>query len=267
MKRSMLLRAVLVFAIFLTLGTDFKVSAQTTTATSTGTSTQASGTQATSTQATSTSNASTTTTTSSTGTTATTTSPGKLITAPIGLGSRGDNVTMLQTLLALSPMIYPEGLITGYYGPATAVAVTNFQTYYGLSPVGRVGPMTLARINSLISSGYGIDIAAPQIYTATSGPQESQSTAVFAWSTGEPAYSRVYYNTTPLKFNEGDIRSAGFAVLNGQVASATPSLATSQTVVVTGLTSNTLYYSMITSTDSSGNVNIYGPNNTFRTSP
>src|SRR5437016_4774677 len=38
-------------------------------------------------------------------------------------GSEGDQVAALQALLAADPQIYPEGFITGFFGPATGRAV------------------------------------------------------------------------------------------------------------------------------------------------
>jgi peptidoglycan hydrolase-like protein with peptidoglycan-binding domain len=81
------------------------------------------------------------------------------LTAQAGIGSKGTNVSNLQTFLASNPMIYPEGLVTGYYGGLTAQAVRNFQLYYGIDQVGNVGPITLAKLNSVIGNGYGLPLA------------------------------------------------------------------------------------------------------------
>ena len=53
-------------------------------------------------------------------------------------GVSGDDVKVLQALLAADPDIYPEGLITGFFGPATAKAVAKFQAKNGLETVGYV---------------------------------------------------------------------------------------------------------------------------------
>jgi len=52
------------------------------------------------------------------------------ITNSIDIDSNNENVTRLQTFLASNRLIYPEGLITGYYGPLTQAAVRNFQIGY-----------------------------------------------------------------------------------------------------------------------------------------
>lgn len=47
-------------------------------------------------------------------------------------GTRGADVTLLQRFLAKDRSLYPEGLVTGVYGPATKRAVGRFQMKYGL---------------------------------------------------------------------------------------------------------------------------------------
>ncbi|OGJ04429.1 hypothetical protein A3F97_02985 [Candidatus Nomurabacteria bacterium RIFCSPLOWO2_12_FULL_41_10] len=61
-------------------------------------------------------------------------------------GMSGDDVKALQALLAADAEIYPEGLISGFYGRLTAMAVMRFQKKHGLDQVGRVGPKTLEKL-------------------------------------------------------------------------------------------------------------------------
>src|SRR6185436_11962914 len=63
-------------------------------------------------------------------------------------GMSGSDVSTLQTFLALDTSIYPQGLVTGYFGPLTRAAVINFQAKNGIATVGRVGPITLVALNS-----------------------------------------------------------------------------------------------------------------------
>lgn len=65
-------------------------------------------------------------------------------------GSTGDDVLVLQALLAADPEVYPEGLITGLYGPLTAKAVRKFQSKHGIEQAGVVGPKTLKKLNELL---------------------------------------------------------------------------------------------------------------------
>lgn len=65
------------------------------------------------------------------------------------VGTRGDDVRSLQTYLAQDKTIYPEGLITGYFGALTEAAVKRLQTKYGIDSVGIVGPKTRAKLKEL----------------------------------------------------------------------------------------------------------------------
>lgn len=51
-------------------------------------------------------------------------------------------VTKLQQFLARDKVIYPEGLVTGYFGFKTEAAVKRFQTQNNISAIGVVGPQT-----------------------------------------------------------------------------------------------------------------------------
>jgi peptidoglycan hydrolase-like protein with peptidoglycan-binding domain/N-acetylmuramoyl-L-alanine amidase len=72
-----------------------------------------------------------------------------VFTKALSRNATGDDVTVLQTILAQDPTIYPEGTITGYFGPATETAVGRFQeknkiTTKGHAGYGIVGPLTSA---------------------------------------------------------------------------------------------------------------------------
>jgi peptidoglycan hydrolase-like protein with peptidoglycan-binding domain len=94
-----------------------------------------------------------------------TTNPGGagtlLVKGPFAVGYRTEEVKILQTLLASDPSVYPEALVTGYYGEATVRAVQKFQSKYGIissgSPTttgyGLAGPATRAKINEVLGSG------------------------------------------------------------------------------------------------------------------
>ena len=64
-------------------------------------------------------------------------------------GMTSPDISNLQSVLGQDKTIYPEGLVTGYFGPATENAVRRFQAKYGIAQVGRVGPATRAKLNSL----------------------------------------------------------------------------------------------------------------------
>ena len=76
--------------------------------------------------------------------------------SPLFLGLKNDDVRYLQSFLSQYPDIYPEGLITGYFGPLTKAAVQRFQCKHNIlcdendSAYGYVGPKTRAKINALL---------------------------------------------------------------------------------------------------------------------
>lgn len=70
----------------------------------------------------------------------------------LSLGSKGDDVSALQEFLSKNGY-YPEGLVTGYMGPATVRAIKRFQEQNGIAKMGQTGygnfgPATRAKINS-----------------------------------------------------------------------------------------------------------------------
>ncbi len=64
------------------------------------------------------------------------------------MGDTGDNVKLLQTILAADPSVYPEGVISGFFGSLTKKALERYQRKHGLAQVGFIGPMTLRDLNS-----------------------------------------------------------------------------------------------------------------------
>lgn len=68
-------------------------------------------------------------------------------------GSSGEEVKRLQEFLKTIPDVYPEGLVTRYFGPLTERAVKKLQLKYNLETVGIVGPKTRKILNNLSISG------------------------------------------------------------------------------------------------------------------
>ncbi|MEK7133545.1 MAG: fibronectin type III domain-containing protein [Patescibacteria group bacterium] len=67
-------------------------------------------------------------------------------------GTSGEDVKILQALLAADPSIYPEGMVSGFFGRLTAQAVKRFQKKHGFEQVGDVGPKTLKKLNELFGT-------------------------------------------------------------------------------------------------------------------
>jgi len=196
-----------------------------------------------------------------------------LLTGQIDYGQTSSNVTNLQTFLASSSSIYPQGRVTGYFGPLTKSAVMNFQNAYGIAQVGRVGPQTLAKINDLISSGVGLTGAgtpiyanntiAPAIYYVNVNP--SSTGATVTWTTDQPTKAQVYYSATPFQIAESLGQFDEPVVTGGATTSQTTALQTSQSISLINLQPHTMYYYMIEATNANGNLSYTWPV-TFTTS-
>ncbi|MFH0740178.1 MAG: peptidoglycan-binding protein [bacterium] len=65
-------------------------------------------------------------------------------------GVRSDEVKCLQNFL-ISQNVYPEKIVSGYFGVLTKSAVIRFQQKYSLNPTGDVGVLTRIKINSLLA--------------------------------------------------------------------------------------------------------------------
>jgi len=69
--------------------------------------------------------------------------------ADLYLGLRNQEVVCLQEFLkSLGPQIYPEGLVTGYFGPLTQAAVKRYQASQNIITTGYFGPLTRAAANN-----------------------------------------------------------------------------------------------------------------------
>lgn len=175
------------------------------------------------------------------------------------LGMSGSDVSTLQTFLAQDITIYPQGLVTGYFGFLTKSAVSNFQDRNNIANVGRVGPVTMVAINNqmnggtVVNSGNAPIIFSPSIAVTTNN-------AIVSWTTNEAAKGVVYYSNVPLTTYE----NTNSVDVSGSTAMTSTNLSNSQSVIISGLQANTTYYYMVYSTNGAGNVSVTWPS-TFRT--
>ena len=150
-------------------------------------------------------------TTNPTTTTPTTTSNCPLIRRSLGLGSSGSDVTNLQQYLAQDPNIYPEGIVSGYFGSLTERALQRWQAAHGIvssgSPettgYGAVGPRTrnaLQNCGDSVPANFGARVGV----SPTSGEVPLTINARVTLNTAKSC-SRATYNldfgdgTTPTK--------------------------------------------------------------------
>jgi len=74
----------------------------------------------------------------------------------LNVGSKGEDVKLLQKILATDPEIYPKGYITGFFGQLTKEAVKKFQQKAGINEEdGSVKDKTLSKINEILKEGAG----------------------------------------------------------------------------------------------------------------
>ncbi|MDE2213007.1 MAG: peptidoglycan-binding protein [Patescibacteria group bacterium] len=174
------------------------------------------------------------------------------LTNQLDIGSQGSDVIALQQYLAQYPNIYPQGLVTGYYGSLTAQAVANWQQANGLPSVGRVGPLTLAALNTAMASFVSTDnltstgsLSLANVSAPVMSPEAVATTstsATISWTTDKPAHDRVMYGTVwPFLYATAP-------------STSNPSFGTTANVTITGLQPNTLYYYVRESVDAFGNV-------------
>ena len=122
-------------------------------------------------------------------------------------GDSGPDVQRLQQLLASDNEVYPEGLVTGYFGPLTKSAVARLQARMGLPTVGNVGPQTLSRVNQLLEEGAGNSgVIPPGLLTAPG----IQRTLLGDTSTTTDDKEEIYDNDD----DDGSARKSGLDIEN-----------------------------------------------------
>lgn len=195
------------------------------------------------------------------------------ISSQLDFGDRGGEVTELQAYLATNASIYPEALVTGYYGQLTKAAVERFQTAQGIvsqgTPVttgyGRVGPLTRASINAKLLGGgtpptSGADVYAPTITSV--GVVTDNNGASVSWTASEASMGKVYYSTSPIRIsNIFDVTGvfSGEPVVSGTLAQYDGLARVNHTVNINNLAPNTTYFYVLVIFDSSKNVSITTP--------
>ncbi len=181
-----------------------------------------------------------------------------VLTRQLDQGMTGSDVSSLQTFLAKDATIYPQGLVTGYFGTLTTSAVSNFQSRNGIATVGRVGPITLSLLNQQMAGGVSNNGIAPSIVSVT--VNTNRSGATIGWNTNEATKGVVYYSASPITTYEHE----NSVDVSGYTAMMDTNLRTSQSVTLNGLNSGTVYYYLIYTTDQDGNVTVSVPA-TFQT--
>ena len=74
------------------------------------------------------------------------------LTKTLKFGMTDGEVKKLQEFLSTMPDIYPEGLVTGYFGALTEKAVKKWQEKNEIESIGVVGPKTRAKLSEVTAS-------------------------------------------------------------------------------------------------------------------
>ena len=100
---------------------------------------------------------------------------GAVFTHALNEGQSGADITELQQILIKQGFL-GAGDDTGYFGPLTTKAVAAFQTAHNLDPLGGVGPLTRALLNSLLSTVASSQSAPSTTFTPATTTTASTST-------------------------------------------------------------------------------------------
>lgn len=202
------------------------------------------------------------------------------------VGMTGEDISLLQQTLATDPEIYPEGLITGYFGPLTEKAVKRFQKLANLEQVGAIGPKTLSKINELLSEGAGESGKVPpglliapgirkkigfqpqplpgqelppgiskKISPATSTPDVIVPVISGLGATSTIATStRIIWLTNELANSKvWYSTSTPLVIATSTLTVSSSGLILSHDLTISSLTASTTYYYLVTSADAAGN--------------
>lgn len=110
-------------------------------------------------------------------------------------GAKDADVRTLQEWLAKDEEVYPEALVTGYFGPMTLRAVQRFQLKYGVvgsssdHGYGVAGPATRAKLYEFVVGGAKpLEGVTPKPTTAEANPFKIQETLVYGQTNDQVRY-------------------------------------------------------------------------------
>lgn len=120
-------------------------------------------------------------------------------------GATNDSIEKIQTLLATDPLIYPDGITSGFFGPKTQAAIRNLQARFGMDPVGVVGPSTATLLMEYFvaypGGGYPRDVlqsrpsaSAPTTPTPSATSADTDTASEPTADLGPNPIDRVYLN-------------------------------------------------------------------------
>lgn len=81
-------------------------------------------------------------------------------------GMSDEDIRKIQEILATDRSVYPEGLVTGYFGPLTSAALTRFQNKFKLEVTGTLSEETKQYLQELWQERTGSDDVPPGLLVA-----------------------------------------------------------------------------------------------------
>ncbi|MFH1714083.1 MAG: peptidoglycan-binding protein [Candidatus Nealsonbacteria bacterium] len=165
-------------------------------------------------------------------------------------GMTGEDVKLLQEILSTDSEIYPEGLVTGYFGPLTERAVIRFQKKMGVEQVGLVGPKTLSKINELLKEGAGSSGKVPPGLLIAPGIKKKIGYAPNAPEGQELPYGISKKldgtSTSTDEDDNGDVQDTQAPVISSVSAAGTTATSTRITWVTDEVSDSNLFYGLVT---------------------
>lgn len=108
-----------------------------------------------------------------------------VVPASAKIGYSGDDVKVVQKYLATDKTIYPEGLVTGYYGILTKKAVERYQQRNGLPITGEVSGVTAEKLEIAVENTPTFVCPVPPKPIPPPNPNPNQGFNVYSPSAGE----------------------------------------------------------------------------------
>ena len=133
------------------------------------------------------------------------------ITQNVSFGETNDDITRIQRLLATDPEIYPDAIISGFFGSKTEAAIGRLQARYNLEAVGVVGPATEALLNLIFATypdeNYPANVLSGTTPTATTATTPSPTrTTVSTPSSNVSSAGAGAVKAIEAEFDRGETR-------------------------------------------------------------
>ncbi|OGZ08428.1 MAG: hypothetical protein A3C93_01420 [Candidatus Lloydbacteria bacterium RIFCSPHIGHO2_02_FULL_54_17] len=171
--------------------------------------------------------------------------PAHVFSVDLTVGSKGDDVTALQTILVAKGFLtMPAGVAMGYFGNLTKVAVAAWQAAEGISPAaGYFGPKSRAAMNAMTPAPTTTTTTTPETTTTTT---TTTTTSTVAGCTGTTGFSPTTGQSCAVtSLPTGCTTNVGYSPVTGLSCAATAETTTTSggltaTLDVTSPASGTL---------------------------